>query len=269
MSFAYFNNLAPIQSNTLQFAALKMEADKAEQLRAQWKEIENKNVEKLTALLSNVEKIKQRTNSPVFKARFAVGDYINNAILGFPMFFVGGVLTGFIGGAAGYMISQGSLTTAVMPAIGGFVGTVVALSVGFSCQSTAEKYVESKKIAAHRELFEVLPRLASSTNSHLKSCMQQLYHLGADEKIPAPFWKQCLTLLRQIEMAANNFNAQQDHVKQQLEKMSARDPQADQALESLKSFAQRHQNFVEVKVEPREENTKEELGVQITHVLKI
>lgn len=238
-----------------------MEVDKAEQLRKQWEDIESKNVEKLTTLLLNVEKVKKRTATPLFKGQAAVGQFINNHPLGFVVLFGGLITAGTLGVAAGYMVEP---QLQLMSAMGGVIGVLGAFPVGVSCMSTAEKYKETTKSAVHSELFQLLPKLASNLTPQLNACIQQLYYLGADEKIPGPFWKQCLTLLRQIENSASQFQVQQKHVEQQLEKMAERDPQSDQAFESLKSFAQRHQNFVEVKVQSPNEDVKESVEVKTT-----
>lgn len=244
----------PQQSPQLQWAALKMEMNKTEQLRKQLEDVERKNVEKLTALLSNVDKFKKRTNNPLFKGHAALGGFMNNHPLGFVVLFGGLMAAGAVGMVAGYMVEP---QLQLISAIGGATGVLGAGSVGILCMSTAEKYKETTRCAVHRELFELLPKLSSKPHSQLNTCMQQLYNLGADRKIPGPFWKECVTLLRQIQLASHNLQLQQKHLEQQIEKMTERDPQADQAFENLKSFAQRHQKFVEVNVEPTQDIQEE------------
>lgn len=234
------------QHPQLQLAALKMEMDKLEQLRQQWEDVENKNVEQLTTLLSNVEKFKKRTNNPILKAQVAIGKYMDNNMwlwVGLGPVMVGTACMGLVAGFA-----MGGHQLNMMPFVGSIVGFSAPMAAGLSCVLTAEKYEEKAKSDAHSELFRLLPKLASSSNPQLNTCMQQLYQLGSDEKIPGPFWQQCVMLLREIHLAHKKFQSQHDRVEQKREDLIENDPQTLHTLKN-QSFAQRHQNFVKVNVE--------------------
>ena len=254
--------LFPSEQSKLQFAALKMEAEKTDQLRVKCEEIENKNVEKLATLLSNVGKFKKHTKKPLVKAQVAIGEFMENEPLAWVGLFPVIMITGYVGMVAGFAV--GGQQVNVMPFIGGLLGLVGPIAVGVSCLLTAEKYEEKPKSTAHRELFELLPEIASSANPQLSTCMQQLYHLGSDEKIPGPFWKQCLTLLRQIHLAAKEFKFQQNHFEHKLGDAGHNDPQVYQAFESHKSFAQRYQDFVEVETQKNDMKEKEDVALKTT-----
>lgn len=230
------------QHPQLQLAALKMEMEKLEQLRQQWEDVENKNLEKLTTVLSNVEQFKKHAKNPLLKAQVAIG---NNPLLLMSFFPVVAVTT-YLGTIAGFSIGTSPMN--VLPIAGGIIGLVGPIAAGVSCILTAEKYEEQAKCDAHGELFRLLPKLASSSNPQLNTCMQQLYQLGSDEKIPGPFWQQCVMLLREIHLAHKKFQSQHDRVEQKREDLIENDPQTLHTLEN-QSFAQRHQNFVKVNVE--------------------
>lgn len=246
--------LLPSQHSQLQLAALKMEMEKLEQLRQQCEDLENKNVEQLTTLLSNVEKFKKHAKNPLLKAQVAIG---NNPLSLLVSFFPVVAVTTYLGMIAGFAV--GAPHENVMPIAGGIIGLVGPIAVGVSCILTAEKYEEKAKSSAHGELFRLLPKFEPSSNSQLNTCIQQLYQLGSDEKIPGPFWKQCVILLREIHLAHKKLQSQHDCVEQKRENLIANDPQTIHALES-QSFAQRHQNFAKVNVEStqdiQEQNAK-------------
>ena len=267
MSVANLTNLKASQS-AMQMAALKMEADKADQLRVKWEEIENKNVEKLATLLSNVEKITKRANSSLCKAQVFVGDRVFNSFLGMGLAGASVMAASYGGIVLGQVFAQSAGNLA--PLLGGCIGIIGVISVGVYCVTTADKYEESIKKSAHSQLFQLLRQFADSTNPQLNTCIQQLYNLGADQNIPGPFWKQCITLLQPIETAAKEFKFQQNHFEHKIADASHNDPQVYQAFESHKSFAQRHQDFVEVKVESTKEDAKENVVVQpISQTIKI
>lgn len=258
--------LFPSQHSQLQVAALKMEMEKLEQLRNQWENLENKNVEKLTNVLSNVEKLKKRTKSPMFKAQVAISEFLWNnplALVGLIPVMMATVSLGVIAGFA-----VGGPQVNVMPFVGGAIGLSGPIAVGVSCLLTAEKYEEKTKAATHVELFQLLPKLASNPNPQLNTCMQQLYHLGADEKIPGPFWQQCVILLREIHCASDEFQSQQNRVEQEREKLIKNDPQTAQAFEN-QSFIQRHQKFVKVNVESKQDIQKDSVKQTSVNAVKI
>ena len=247
MSFANLAQLHPSQHDQLKLAALKMEMDKAEQLRQKWEDLENKNVEQLTALLSNVEQFKKRGNSRLCKTQVVVGDFLFENLWGLVVLAAGTGAVACLGAAVGHQIAPPGDTT-ITPTITGFVAMAGSFLTGFSCIKTAEKYKESEKVDQRKRLFELLPKFTNSSNSQLNACMQQLYHLGSDEKIPAPFWRRCVTLFKQIDKSVNEFWEQHNRVERQREELNESDLQATQPLE-IQTFAQRHQQFVEVSVE--------------------
>lgn len=268
MSLANLTQLHPSHHSKLQFAALEMERGKAEKLRAAWEQIESTNTEKLEKLLSNVEKITQRANSPLCKAQVRIGDFIFNTMPGlFGGFCVAPFTAGYLAYNFGHAVSQQPL----IPAIAGAVGVVGTISVGIYCVAMADKYEKTNAVHTHNELFRLITELSDSTNPKLHACMQQLYKLGADDKIPVPFWKRCASLLRQIESSASAFKAQQKHFDRQREKLNEIDPQVQLDFESVKSFAQRHENFVKVATQKEDvKDVKKDVGVKtMPNIIKI
>ena len=239
------NKLHPSE---VQRAAVQMEMDQANQFRATWERVENTNTEKLEKLLSNVKKITQRANSPVCKAQVRANDFIFNTLPGFALgFMLAPFGASCLGLYAGKMVSQQPL----IPLLGGVIGAIGVISVGVACAVTASKYDESDKKAQHTKLFRLLPELSDTSNPKLNTCIQKLYHIGANEAIPGLFWERCHTLLEEISQSSKAYTIQQQRAHNRLEEFNEISLQEQQS----KSFTQRHQNFVDVKMEVAQENT--------------
>lgn len=243
MSLAHLTNLQ-VPSAKLQFAALKMEADKADQLRAQWEAIESKNTGKLKLLVDKVEKFKKRTESRVFKSRLAVSRVIGSDYGQMGLFVGSIVATALVVGLSRTQNVNDFVVAGV--ALATMSGSIGVLLDGFSLGRTARQYSKNNQINSRNEVFNSIKKQTSS-NKELNTCMEQLYTLGTDDKIPAPFWSQCGKLLEEITKAHTKYTLQQRQVKNLLEEISERNPQADQSIENLKSFAARHDVFVAVK----------------------
>lgn len=245
MSLANSYKLPPSE---VQRAAVQMEMEKAKQLHATWERVETTNTEKLATLLSNVEKITSRANSPLCKAQVRAGDFIFNTVPGLVGGFVLAPLAAcYLGVYVGQMVSQQPLT----PFIGGAMGLMGIISVGFSCTVKAKKYDESDKKAQHIKLFQLLPKVSNSSNPKLNACIQQLYHCGANEKIPGLFWKCCHTMLQEISQSSEAYIIQQQRAHNRLEELNEISVQDQHS----KSFTELHQKFVDVKVDMAQENT--------------
>lgn len=240
-------NLHKLHPSEVQRAAVQMEMEQASQFRATWERVENTNTEKLEKLLSNVEKITQRANSPLCKAQVRAGNFIYDTFPG----LIGGVGLAplgaiYLGIYLGKMVSQQPL----IPLLGGVIGAISVVSVGVSCGIMASKYDESDKKARHIKLFQLLPELSNSHNPKLNACIQNLYHLGTNEAIPGLFWERCHTLLQEISQSSTAYTIQQQRANNRLEEFNEISLQEQHS----KSFTQRHQKFVEVKIEVAQEN---------------
>lgn len=257
-------NLSPAEK--LEFAALKMEADKADQLRAQWEAIESGNTEKLSLLLADVETFKKRTDSRVFKTKLSVGQWINSdagemwsmaASILIPIAILG------VGVAAIPNPNDVMMVSGAFLPVAGSIGMAWG---GMALGETAKQYSKNNQIKHRNEVFNSIDNLTSSTNEKLHMCMQQLYALASDEKIPAPFWEQCQNLLHPIVVSANAYALQQQGVKNGLEKLAASQPEPT----VVESFSARHANFVAVQTKSLEEQGIEPTQPQIKpQIIKI